>query len=158
MSDQWFYAKDGQQHGPVPISELRQLGSSGVLQPTDYVWSEGMTDWIPAQQVAGVIPRHEAPPSPQPPPNMPPTMDRADIANKKMMAGVFAILLGWLGVHKFILGMTGTGIIMLLATILSCGIIGTAMWVIGIIEGIIYLSKSEDEFYREYIVNKKAWF
>ena len=72
--------------------------------------------------------------------------------NKKIIAGVLAIVLGGLGIHKFILGYTQEGIIQLLIGL--CGI-GS---VIGIIEGIIYLTKSDEEFYQTYQVGKKGWF
>lgn len=73
--------------------------------------------------------------------------------NKKVVAGILAILLGGLGVHKFILGYTKEGIIQLILGFL-CG----AGFVIGLIEGIIYLTKSDEEFYQTYQVGKKAWF
>ena len=76
----------------------------------------------------------------------------------KIAAGICAILLGSLGIHKFILGMTTPGIIMLLVTLLTCGIGGAVTTVIGIVEGIIYLTKSDQEFYETYIVGKKEWF
>ena len=79
-------------------------------------------------------------------------------ADKKIMAGVFALLLGCLGIHKFILGYTGAGITMLLITVLTCGIGGAVTGLIGFIEGIIYLTKSNEEFVQTYIRNKKAWF
>lgn len=74
--------------------------------------------------------------------------------NKKIVAGVLAILLGGLGVHKFILGYTQEGIIQLVIGIVTCGI-GS---IIGLIEGIIYLTKSDQEFYETYQVNKRGWF
>ena len=73
-------------------------------------------------------------------------------ADKKVPVGVCAILVGWLGVHKFILGYTTEGIIQLVLGLCGIG------WVIGIIEGIIYLTKSDEEFVRTYIQNKKGWF
>lgn len=83
-------------------------------------------------------------------------------ADKKIAAGICGILLGSLGVHKFILGYTTEGIIMLVITlvvsIVSCGLLWPVMWVIGIVEGIIYLTKSDEEFVRTYIQNKKGWF
>ena len=82
--------------------------------------------------------------------------------NKKIMAGILAIVLGGFGIHKFILGYTKEGIIMLVATlvlgIVTCGIAGWVVWVIGLIEGIIYLTKSDEEFYNTYQVGKKPWF
>lgn len=79
-------------------------------------------------------------------------------ANKKMVAGILAILLGSLGVHKFILGYTTEGVIMLLVSVLSCGILAVVPSVIGIVEGIMYLTKSDEEFVRTYIQSKKGWF
>jgi TM2 domain-containing membrane protein YozV len=81
-----------------------------------------------------------------------------DVGSKKMVAGILAILLNSLGIHKFYLGMTGAGLTMLLVTVLTCGIGGMVMGVIGIIEGIIYLTKSDEDFYQTYVVEQKAWF
>ncbi len=75
--------------------------------------------------------------------------------NKKVVAGVLAILLGWLGVHKFILGYTTEGILLIVFSIVTCGIAGS---IIGLIEGIIYLTKTDDEFYHTYQENKRGWF
>ena len=81
-----------------------------------------------------------------------------DFAGKKIAAGICGILLGSLGIHKFILGFTTPGIIMLLVTILTCGVGAVPMYVIGLIEGIIYLTKSDEEFYQLYAIDKKEWF
>ena len=89
-------------------------------------------------------------------------------ADKKIAAGICGIVLGGLGIHKFVLGYQQEGIIMLSAYLVSfiiamvtCGI-GTPLilvpTVIGIIEGIIYLTKSDEEFSATYIQNKKPWF
>ncbi|MBP5234044.1 MAG: TM2 domain-containing protein [Planctomycetes bacterium] len=78
--------------------------------------------------------------------------------SKKILAGVLGIVLGGFGVHKFVLGYTGAGVIMLLVTIFTLGIGGIVMGPIGLIEGIIYLTKSDEQFYQTYIVNKKTWF
>ena len=86
--------------------------------------------------------------------------------NKKVLAGILAIILGSLGVHKFILGYNKEGGILLgitiIGIILSCVGVGVlVVWVtslIGLIEGIIYLTKSDEEFYNTYQVGKKPWF
>ena len=78
--------------------------------------------------------------------------------SKRVLAGIFAILFGALGIHKFILGYTKQGMIMLLLTIITFGILGTLMGLIGLIEGIIYLTKSEEEFVEIYQNNYKGWF
>ena len=82
--------------------------------------------------------------------------------NKKLLAGILAIVLGALGVHKFILGYTKEGIIMLVVTVVlgffTCGIGASLMGILGLIEGILYLTKSDEEFYNTYQVGKKPWF
>ena len=75
-------------------------------------------------------------------------------ADKKIPAGVLAILLGGLGIHKFYLGYTNAGIIQLVVSFCTAGI-GS---IIGIVEGIIYLTKSDEDFVNTYIVGKKEWF
>ena len=77
-----------------------------------------------------------------------------DVNSKKILCGVMGILLGGLGIHRFILGDTSGGIIRIVITVLTCGL-GA---IIGLIEGIIYLTKSDAEFYQIYMVEKKAWF
>jgi TM2 domain-containing membrane protein YozV len=77
---------------------------------------------------------------------------------KKVAAGICGILLGSLGIHKFVLGYSTEGLIMLLVTILTCGLGGLVMGIIGLIEGIIYLTKTDAEFYSTYIAGKKGWF
>ena len=79
-------------------------------------------------------------------------------ADKKIAAGICGILLGGLGIHKFVLGYTTEGIIMLLVTLLTCGFGGIVAGIIGLIEGIIYLTKSDEEFVNTYINSKKGWF
>ena len=121
--------------------------------------------------VATAATTNSSPPSPPPPPvgSLPPQFTSKPLgADKKIPAGLCGIFLGQLGIHKFILGYTNEAIIMLVVTIccipvgfLTCGIgflgIGV-MHVIGLIEGIIYMTKSDDEFVATYILNKKGWF
>lgn len=81
--------------------------------------------------------------------------------NKKMLAGLLAIFLGGFGVHKFILGYQKEGVIMLVVSIVGwflCGIPTMLVWIIGLIEGILYLTKSDEEFYNTYQSGSKPWF
>ena len=87
--------------------------------------------------------------------------------SKKVAAGVCGILLGGLGIHKFILGFNTAGIIMLVVWILGfvtgmCLFVpllaSMAMGIIGLVEGIIYLTKSDEDFYRTYAIEKREWF
>ena len=90
------------------------------------------------------------------------TIDNATGDNKKVLAGVLAILLGPLGIHKFILGYNKEGIILLVVTFIlgfiTCGLGAGLTGLIGLIEGIIYLTKSDEDFYNTYQVGKKPWF
>jgi TM2 domain-containing membrane protein YozV len=85
-------------------------------------------------------------------------MNSSSGADKKVVAGICGILLGALGVHKFILGYTTEGIIMLVGTLLTCGVAGAVFGIIGLVEGIIYLTKSDEEFVATYINDQKTWF
>ena len=86
--------------------------------------------------------------------------------NKKILAGILAILFGSLGIHKFILGYNKEGGILLAITLIgyatTCFGVGLFFFwipgVIGLIEGIIYLIKSDEEFYNTYQVGQKPWF
>jgi TM2 domain-containing membrane protein YozV len=82
-----------------------------------------------------------------------PTYSKEQI-DKKLVSGLLGILLGGLGVHKFYLGYTKEGIIQIVITIFTCGI-GS---VLGLIEGILYLTKSDAEFVSTYVVGRKGWF
>jgi TM2 domain-containing membrane protein YozV len=86
----------------------------------------------------------------------------SDVSGKKIAAGICGILLGSLGIHKFILGYTKEGLIMLLVTLigspLTFGVAGSVVWIIGLIEGIIYLTRNDAEFAATYIEGKKGWF
>jgi len=74
--------------------------------------------------------------------------------SKKVVAGVLAIVLGGLGVHKFYLGYTGAGILQIVVTLVTCG----AGAVIGLVEGVLYLTKSDEEFVATYQIGRKTWF
>lgn len=83
-------------------------------------------------------------------------------SSKRVVAGILAIILGPLGIHKFILGYTQEGIITLIITfilgVITCGIAAWAIGIITLVEGIIYLTKSDEDFIQTYQVNKKGWF
>jgi TM2 domain-containing membrane protein YozV len=80
--------------------------------------------------------------------------DKPAGAEKKIPAGILGILLGTLGIHKFYLGYTKEGVIQLIIGVCTCGVGG----IIGLIEGIIYLTKSDEEFVATYVTSKKGWF
>jgi len=80
------------------------------------------------------------------------------VSNKKLAAGLLGIFLGSFGIHKFVLGYTKAGLIMLLITVLTCGVAGFVIGLIGVIEGIIYLTQTPQEFKTTYLEGRKKWF
>jgi TM2 domain-containing membrane protein YozV len=60
MSQSWYYAKNNERHGPVPLAELRSLVAKGGLQPSDLVWSEHLPGWVPARKVRELFPSQPA--------------------------------------------------------------------------------------------------
>ena len=85
---------------------------------------------------------------------------RPDSEKGRLAAGLLAIFLGGLGVHKFYLGYTGAGVAMLLISIFGAVILigPILMGLCGLIEGIIYLTKSDEDFQRTYVWGDKPWF
>ncbi|ENM5776485.1 TM2 domain-containing protein [Vibrio mimicus] len=82
-------------------------------------------------------------------------------SSKKIAAALLAFFFGAFGAHKFYLGYTKQGIIMLLAFLFGFVLLGLPSIVIGIIafvEFIIYLTKSDEEFERTYVTGRKNWF
>lgn len=82
------------------------------------------------------------------------------IESKRILAAGFAVLTGAFGVHKFILGQKREGFIRLGITLLLIWTIlaPVAMMVIGMVEGVIYFSKTDAEFIRIYQQGHKNWF
>ena len=79
-------------------------------------------------------------------------------AKSKTTAGILALLLGGIGVHKFYLGHAGLGILFLVVTLFTCGFGWFIIGPIALIEGIIYLTKSDEEFEEIYVQGRKSFF
>lgn len=94
-------------------------------------------------------------------PDPSPVSARQEGEKNKVVAALLAFFLGGFGAHKFYIGANGAGIVMLLCTLLGwvLAFIPTGIiWTISIIEAAIYLTRSDDDFYRNYEVGKKSWF
>jgi TM2 domain-containing membrane protein YozV len=97
----------------------------------------------------------------------PAQMEYHSFVSRKLAAGLCGIFFGEFGVHKFVLGFSQAGVVMLVVTVL-CGITFPcfvipilavfAMKIIGFIEGIMYLSKSDADFYQAYAIDRRDWF
>ena len=171
-ADQLGGASQPNQQGHDAWSQAYQQGKDAWSQPSQQasdVW--GQTYWQANgqayQQSQGPWQANQtySPPYTQQPygrPYQQPCAQAAPNTKDHVAAGLLAIFLGSLGIHKFYLGYNTPGFIMLAVTIVgsifSLGIAGLAMVVISIVEGVLYLSKSQTEFEQIYVFNKKEWF
>ncbi len=54
--DQWYYAREGNQNGPISRGQLASLAANGSLDPVkDLVWNSSMKDWKPAGEIEGLF-------------------------------------------------------------------------------------------------------
>jgi TM2 domain-containing membrane protein YozV len=171
----WHYTQAGvQQSEPIEQSGLVNLISSGQVGPTDLVWCDAMSEWAAVSDVPELA--MHAIPAARPlglpsvgnvlPGELPALRQRSaspdqspvyrQFVGKKTSAGVCALFLGSLGIHKFMLGLTTGGLTMLLLFFLIIPIPVLSM--IALAEAVIYLSKTDEQFFRDYAVNKKQWF
>ena len=148
---------DGRQYGPVRIEQLREWMQQGRVTLQTKVRPDAGGDWQPLAGLPEFSNFVAAPPMASGSPAVAPPSS-ADRASTKLAAGLCGILLGSLGIHKFILGYTGAGLIMLLVSVLTCGFAWPVIAIIGLIEGILYLTKSDEEFVRTYVDGRKEWF
>ena len=98
----------------------------------------------------------------QPAPGSQPAPAAVPEGKDRMVAGILAILFGAFGVHKFYLGYYVPAFLMLGITLLggfvSLSVVSWAVWAVAIVEGIIYLSKTPQQFYWTYVAHKREWF
>lgn len=169
------HSPNGSGSGAVPSpSGPQSAGPRPYAEAVDDPWSRAATALhTPSAPVASSTAWGEAGPPMS-------GMTDGNVAQKKLIAGLLAIFLGGLGVHKFYLNMNTPGLVMLatnlgvwvLALVLGlllfvvglfvtmplAGLVSTGLGIVGLIEGIIYLTKSDADFERDYLIGKKPWF
>jgi TM2 domain-containing membrane protein YozV len=152
----WYLLRNGVANGPYPEEQVRDWIRSGQLAPDEKLNREGDPNWLSVDMIPEFA-TDKAAPAAGSVPFVPPTAGYGATTpgvaapKDRMVAGILALLLGWLGIHHFYLGNTTTGIIYLAISLCSGTTIG---WVLGIVDGIIYLTKPDDQFQRNY----KNWF
>lgn len=76
-------------------------------------------------------------------------------------AGIMAIFFGVFGIHKFYMGLTNEGFIMLAVTIIGSlitfGVAAFIVQLIAVAEGLIYLVKTQTQFEQDYVYGKRKW-
>ena len=131
----WYYENNGNRIGPVDEATMRSLIADRTISIDTLVWTNGMANWTPLQQTQLAAGLPVPPPMPGNPPASPyhaaPT--HHPDAKDRVAYVLLAVLLG-IGIHNFYAGYTTRGIIQLLVSILSCGILWFFMWIWGIIE------------------------
>jgi hypothetical protein len=113
----WYYAREGQQQGPMTAEALRSALANSRVRATDLVWREGMPDWVPANSVpelASAVAARSGGPPPLPArplsyyaPPPPSGDDIAQNAGMRMLMPVgrsgWAIAAGYLGLFSVLI-------------------------------------------------------
>ena len=156
--DVWSQAyQQGHDAWSQPSQQASDVWGQTYRQANDQAYQQSQGPWQANQA-------YSAPYTQQPygQPYQQPYAQASPCSKDHVAAGLLAIFLGSLGIHKFYLGYNTPGFIMLAVTIVgsifSLGLAGLAMVVISIVEGVLYLSKSQTEFEQIYVFNKKEWF
>lgn len=141
----YFIIRNGQQMGPYTIEQLRTMG----LPLSTPIWSQGFTNWRVASEISELqgylVP--DAPPQYKNLSDEIGLFDDGPSGKSRGLAGLFAILLGTLGIHYFYIGKIAGGIITIILSIITCGI-----WnIINIIVGIKMLTMKQPEFEEKYV-------
>jgi TM2 domain-containing membrane protein YozV len=196
VSTEWFYSiEEDVQRGPVTEAELRDLAQERTLRRNHLVWKEGLESWVPASSFPFFFEESEPRQKPTGIDDEEENFDRnprrkrrfrsetdeedyaprrssralpPDVSTTKVVAGLLAIFLGTLGIHKFYLGITNAGVTYLIMmgaalflSLVSCGILSFLFAipsVMAFVEGIVYLTRSDRDFYQTYMVGQKEWF
>lgn len=136
------------------IKALKELLDMGAITQEDFdeKKTELLNQSISTQQLIS---------SPRPQHSQVDTTPRTSYEKSKIAAGLLAIFVGTLGIHKFYLGYTTQGIVMLLVSLFGSVLLGlgaVVMGVIALVEGVIYLTKTDEDFNTIYVQGCKAWF
>lgn len=156
----WYIFQNGIQKGPLTIEQL----SAEHIMPDTMVWREGMAQWTEAGRMAELSflfagttppPHYQARPSGIYSDPMNSTYQNTPLytsGKDKTVAGILAILFGWLGLQYFYLGKVAGGFITILLSLVTCGIWSTLMFA----QGIVMLVMNQEEFDRKYVYTDKT--
>ncbi|MGA0133495.1 MAG: GYF domain-containing protein [Opitutales bacterium] len=126
----WYYEQNGSRMGPVDEATMRGLISNRTISIDTLVWTEGMPGWVALQQTSLAAGMPVPPPSPR---SFQPVETTGANAKDRVAYVLLAVLLGC-GIHNLYAGYNTKGIIQLLVSFLSCGILWLFMWIWAVIE------------------------
>jgi hypothetical protein len=129
--------EDGQRYAFRP-EDWAQEGEPAIGLYVDFE-TEG-------QDARSLFPVPGANPQPLVAPSRAPVAPRSD--RNKLIAALLAFMLGPLGIHRFYLGRTGSGIAMLVLSITVIGLLVSVPW--AFVDMIRYLVMPERDFARRY--------
>jgi TM2 domain-containing membrane protein YozV len=143
----WYYLVNGQQVGPVPTAALIAMLQAAQINLNSLLWRSGMDSWKPVSLIPELLAAHVARPAPGL--IAVPQAQTAEVRSRhrgksKVTAGILALLVGGLGIHKFYLGGWGWGLlyIIFIWTFIPA--------IVSFIEGIMLLTMSDEAFDRTY--------
>jgi TM2 domain-containing membrane protein YozV len=138
----WYYVGQFGQLGPLSEEQMIELAQSGVIEADTYVWKVGMPEWVVASSVPDL--RVEAPLAGPPPLPTPPKLRGvpATVQGSLQVSPCNRILAGLLqlipGVGRLYMGYLAVGVLQLVLTVCSCGI----LWPWALIDGVMILAGS----------------
>lgn len=108
-----------QNYGPYSLEQVNSMLVAGRLAERDLAWVEGTPDWQTLGSIPGVV-------------RVPPPLREERPADESeclvLPAFLLAFFLGVFGVHRFYVGKTGSGIVMLVLTLTVIGSIVSGIW------------------------------
>lgn len=147
---QWYILYNGQQVGPMTKEQLLSYG----LNPNSQVWTTGMPQWAPVYTIPELmsminpagVPRTTNP-TPGGAGGYVPPYGGSVSGKDKTVAGILAILIGGLGIQYFYCGKVAGGLITILLSAVTCGLWSVLM----LVQGILMLTMTQEEFDRKYV-------
>ena len=155
QEDDYQVQPNPQSQGPHPRGQDAQQGPYAT-----YAQPQGQTYDQPGASATQAYPQQPTSYTQVQVFTQPPYPTRPVSRKSRVAAGLLAIFCGILGFHKFYLGYISAGIIMFLLTFFLWWtiVVPLAMFLVSIIEGVMYLTKSDEEFQRIYVQSQKDWF
>lgn len=150
---EYYIIYQGRQVGPMSIDQLSYYG----LNYNSMVWVQGMPAWVQAGNLPELAEYLRRNGCTTPPPPMPQSNDGFETGTSgksHVLAGILAIVLGWLGVQYFYCGKTTAGLISILLSAVTCGSIWT---IICVIQGIMMISMKQEDFEAKYVYSQSTF-